>query len=46
MFASIFSLDNKSIEKIKDITETICREFYVNGLINIQFAVKTKKYTL
>jgi carbamoyl-phosphate synthase large subunit len=38
-----FSLDNKSIEKIKDITETICREFYVNGLINIQFAVKNEK---
>ncbi len=35
-----FSLPADIIEKIKDITEIICFEFNVIGLINIQYAVK------
>lgn len=35
-----FSLNEGVIERIKKITETICFEFNVKGLINIQYAVK------
>ncbi|MDA8053734.1 MAG: carbamoyl-phosphate synthase large subunit [Deltaproteobacteria bacterium] len=35
-----FSLDRDIIERIKEITVTICLEFKVMGLINIQYAVK------
>ena len=35
-----FSLDRDIIERIKEITVTICFEFKVMGLINIQYAVK------
>ncbi len=35
-----FSLDRDIIERIKEITVTICLEFNVKGLINIQYAVK------
>ena len=35
-----FSLDKDIIERIKEITVTICFEFKVMGLINIQYAVK------
>ncbi|MHB8232158.1 MAG: carbamoyl-phosphate synthase large subunit [bacterium] len=38
-----FSLDSSAVEKIKDITEIICREFHVKGLINIQYAVKNNE---
>ncbi|MCL4428573.1 MAG: ATP-grasp domain-containing protein, partial [Deltaproteobacteria bacterium] len=31
------------VEKIKDITEIICREFHVKGLVNIQYAVKNNE---
>jgi carbamoyl-phosphate synthase large subunit len=35
-----FSLDCDAVEKIKAVTEIICREFHVKGLVNIQYAVK------
>lgn len=35
-----FSLASSAVEKIKDMTEIICREFHVNGLVNVQYAVK------
>ncbi|MCL4428433.1 MAG: carbamoyl-phosphate synthase large subunit, partial [Deltaproteobacteria bacterium] len=38
-----FSLDSDALGKIKDITEIICREFHVKGLINIQYAVKNNE---
>jgi carbamoyl-phosphate synthase large subunit len=38
-----FSLNANAVEKIKDITETICREFHVKGLVNIQYAVKNNE---
>ncbi len=38
-----FSLETDVVEKIKDITETICMEFHVKGLINIQYAVKNNE---
>ncbi len=38
-----FSLAEGAVEKIKDITEIICREFHVKGLINIQYAVKNNE---
>ncbi len=35
-----FSLKPSAVEKIKDITETLCREFHIKGLANMQYAVK------
>jgi carbamoyl-phosphate synthase large subunit len=40
MFIAGISLDRDIIERIKEITVTICFEFKVMGLINIQYAVK------
>ncbi len=38
-----FSLNGDTVEKIKDITELICSEFRVKGLVNIQYAVKNNE---
>ncbi|MFW0884144.1 carbamoyl-phosphate synthase large subunit [Candidatus Acidulodesulfobacterium sp. H_13] len=39
----VFSLKPSAVEKIKDITETLCREFHVKGLANMQYAVKNNE---